>query len=71
MPPPHFPPLLITHTMAHIDMSYVTVLDKQDGFVVGDENRQVNKGMKMTIVSSHDSLGSTNSEPAQSYSEQV
>ena len=32
------------------DYSYVTVLDGPDGFVVGDENRQVNKGMKMTIV---------------------
>jgi len=32
------------------DYSYVTVLDGPDGFVVGDENKQVNKGMKMTIV---------------------
>eukprot|EP00277_Geminigera_cryophila_P006865 CAMPEP_0179428984 /NCGR_PEP_ID=MMETSP0799-20121207/14499_1 /TAXON_ID=46947 /ORGANISM="Geminigera cryophila, Strain CCMP2564" /LENGTH=189 /DNA_ID=CAMNT_0021204711 /DNA_START=73 /DNA_END=642 /DNA_ORIENTATION=+ len=31
------------------EKSYVTVLDGPDGFVVGDENRQVDRGMTMNI----------------------
>jgi len=43
------PPLPSSSNHPHIEYSYVTVLDGPDGFVVGGENRQVNRGAKMII----------------------